>query len=931
MSAGILEFGNTAAQPTGLTTVGTGGTLALAVGGPGQFTAANVNQYYANTLPRVNTVSRSLGIDTTAGDASLGGFNVPAATSVSLNKLGTNALNLGAITRAAGGTANFTVTNGTLTTTTQNTGGSILGGYATFGGNTWAVSAGDGTNPGAITGLAAGSYTPSVAATTAPGSTADVDFQASNTTAYTGQTINSLRFNTAAALTLTLSGTNIITTGGILNTSTVGANNSTITGGTLEGSAAGELIVTNTDASNSIQIASIIANNGTATGLTKSGVGQLGLNSANTYTGPTVINAGILQLQNSFGGKILNTSGVVTAAGASLSFSGGNIGGSESGLVGGVISGAGGVIDNQGNPNTSFTLDKANTYTGPTIMNNRGVLVSSAAAVYDGSGNMISSGVGVNSALTITNFAGDTFLLNSNTQFGSLSTGATAASGATADGIELNGFNLITGGDNTSATFNSPISGGAFPGGGAGAARNIGGNLTKIGAGTQTLGGNNLYTGSTTITGGTLSIATIANGGFATTGTGTGTTANPSNQLTLANATGAVPGQVIEAAILGSGAEVISSVSGNVVTLNGTTTAAATNTPVAFGTANGLGISTNAASNLVLNGGTLQYTGAAASTDRLFTVGATTAGATGTLDASGTGALNFTNTGAIAYGTTNQTRTLGLTGTSTAANTLAPSIADNGAGAVSLNKTGVGSWTLTGNNTYTGTTTVSGGILNATGTGPNKALGGTTGIAINNGGTLLLGAANQASTAAAITVGTTAAQTPASTTGILSVAAGANQGVAATSTGGTVNGSVTTGGTPDGTTTTAGLGALTLSNTATLAFGGANTTLVFGTFTPNGNVLTITGYTNAGAQTAGNSGMANDDRLVFSGDQTSNLADFNFGPGAGVGVGEVALDNNFYEITVSQVPEPSTYVGCLLLLGGAGWSYRRRRSRQVVG
>ncbi len=249
VSAGTLEFVNTAAQPaSGTTTVAAGGALALGVGGAGFYSATNVSQYFTNTLARVNTSSRSLGIDTTAGDFNLGGLTLPTGA-VAINKLGANALNLGAITRAVGSTVDFSVTAGTLTTTTANTGTSILGGYATFGGSTWAVSAGDGTNAGAITGLAAGSYTPSVALTTAPGSTANVDFQVTNTTAYSAQTINSLRFNTAAATTLTLSGATIITSGGILKTSAVGNNGSTITGGTLEGSAGGDLIVINNDTS----------------------------------------------------------------------------------------------------------------------------------------------------------------------------------------------------------------------------------------------------------------------------------------------------------------------------------------------------------------------------------------------------------------------------------------------------------------------------------------------------------------------------------------------------------------------------------------------------------------------------------------------------------------------------------------------------------
>ena len=174
--------------------------------------------------------------------------------------------------------------------------------------------------------------------------------------------------------------------------------------------------------------------------------------------------------------------------------------------------------------------------------------------------------------------------------------------------------------------------------------------LTKTGAGKMVVSGSSAYTGATTVSGGTLSVTSLANG--------------------------------------------------------------AANSPI--------GAATNVAGNLKLgNGTTLQYTGSGSSTDRLFTINGVAAGDSATLDASGTGAVNFTNAGSLAYGTVAQTRTLNLTGTSTAANTLSVLIGNNTTGAVSVTKSGLGTWVLSGANTYTGNTLVSAGVLAL---GNNQAL-----------------------------------------------------------------------------------------------------------------------------------------------------------------------------------------------------------------
>jgi autotransporter-associated beta strand protein len=119
-----------------------------------------------------------------------------------------------------------------------------------------------------------------------------------------------------------------------------------------------------------------------------------------------------------------------------------------------------------------------------------------------------------------------------------------------------------------------------------------------------------------------------------------------------------------------------------------------------------IGTSSNAAENLALfNGGTLRYTGAAVSIDRLFSLGL----GGGALDASGTGALSFTNTGTMGF-IDSGARTLTLKGNNTDANNLSAVIGDNG-GATTLMKEGTGTWILSGTNTFTGVTSVTAGML----------------------------------------------------------------------------------------------------------------------------------------------------------------------------------------------------------------------------
>ena len=151
-----------------------------------------------------------------------------------------------------------------------------------------------------------------------------------------------------------------------------------------------------------------------------------------------------------------------------------------------------------------------------------------------------------------------------------------------------------------------------------------------------------------------------------------------------------------------------------------------------------------ATSNIIFGApaATLRYIGStAASTDRSFTLSSGVGGGA-TLEASGTGAWTIPAAIALNYGTVDQTRTLTLGGTGTAANAYAGTIANNGTGVTSLVKSGTGTWALTANNSFTGPLSITGGRLNLSFIGNGgvaSQVGQSTRVGSNlviNGGTL---------------------------------------------------------------------------------------------------------------------------------------------------------------------------------------------------
>ncbi len=309
------------------------------------------------------------------------------------------------------------------------------------------------------------------------------------------------------------------------------------------------------------------------------------------------------------------------------------------------------------------------------------------------------------------------------------------------------------------------------------------GGFGKIGSGTLVLSGNNTYAGATTVSVGTLKAGSATalpsgagkgdvtvNGKLDTAGfaininglSGSGTVDNSVGNGTVTmgngNAGGTFSGTLTDAvgalsiAKTGNGTQNLTGVS----TLSGNTTVSGgvlslstgwlysnlawQNKTVtvsgggvleiggwADGDGRGIGQLAFAAGNILVNGGTLRYTGSTTSgtSDRGFTVGAGGA----ILDASGAIAWQL-NQGRAFGIVTAAGGTVTLTGP--ANGTLDMTLGGGGG----LVKSGAGTWTLTGTKTYTGATTVSQGELRMNAAHTGGALYTVSGGVLSGTGTI---------------------------------------------------------------------------------------------------------------------------------------------------------------------------------------------------
>lgn len=315
--------------------------------------------------------------------------------------------------------------------------------------------------------------------------------------------------------------------------------------------------------------------------------------------------------------------------------------------------------------------------------------------------------------------------------------------------------------------------------------------LTKAGSGTLTLAGNNLYTGTTVVAAGTLQ---IGNGG--TSGSIAGNINN--NGTLIVNRSNDL---VLNGSITGTGS--LSKIGAGRLTLNGVSSFSGGAT---IGSFTGAGVLRANANNALGSGDVTVGPGGNATSARLELAGGITLSNLITLPQRNNGSVAVQNisgnnrlAGAISIQSGGSSLifqsdagllTLGAISSATGARTptftgsgsgLVSGIIADGAGTVAVVKSGSGTWTFGGVNSYTGSTTV-------------------------NAGTLALGAADRIANGSALILN---------------------------------GGTFATGGFNET------LGALTLSNNASINFGSGTSSLTFaglGTLTA-GTTLTITNWT----------------------------------------------------------------------------------------
>ena len=567
----------------------------------------------------------------------------------------------------------------------------IIGGYAYFTNSTTGAvdfAVVSGSTPfvvGAPTYAATGSFLNTGLPLT--GSTSTVNYlNSASVTTTASETVNSLKLS--GAQTVTLGGVLTIGTGGLLFDDTAGAATVASTSSVFTlGAAASELIVTvaGKTLSNALTISAPIGN--TTASLTKAGSGTLIISGSNYFTGNVNIDEGMVQLSGPNA-----TLGLITTAGNVTALRQGTVLDLNAAGPGGVVTiggltGAGTITNSGGGTNAASTL-------------NIGLLGVTTSTPETFSGLLTNGGTGGAAVLNVTkNGSGTEFLNPLN--------GAFQSTGSSAGSMVLTGTTnttAVTGLSSTTGLFVGEVVTGAniLPGTSVAAINSLTNSVTlsqaattvgsvslDFGTNLSTLGtiGVNTYTGVTTVAQGILSVTSLANIGV-NSGIGAG---NGASNAT--NAASLVLGAYGETGIL----QYIGQNNSSFLTL--------VQSP---------SVVTNRLFTLAGSGG-LDSSGGYGSS----VVGAGTAN---------NAAIWFNNTAPIAFSTPGA-KTLTLQGNSSGDNEIDLKLIDNTIDASSLGVTkgGTGTWVLGNtNNTYSGFTTISGGVLRAQDAGENATTGVTT-------------------------------------------------------------------------------------------------------------------------------------------------------------------------------------------------------------
>ncbi len=739
--------------PTGGVSVASGGTLTLVsntnllhlksvISGAGSVAIAaatgDVVFYGSNTYTGSTTVYGHLyASDTTNNNAIPDASAVIMANALSSTLYLYNSETIGSLTGGGTSGGNVNLFTYTLSVGSDNTSPAAYAGVISGAGNLVKVGSGTFTPSGAntytgtttITGgaLSASSIVVSGGASNLGNATSAILINGAASLTYTGDTATFTRglSMTSNYATLINSSTKLLTVSGNISNSALGylggTGNITVTGVisgagqiALGGPSYGPGVVTLAGANTftglfwirgTVSVETLVAtagssNLGNGTGVVNLDGGILSYTgAAASYTrGFTVTANGGTLLNTTANLLTVTTAGVAATGTLTLNAAGaGNIAFASTAI----ISGAGGVTVNSAGTGGVF-FNNANTYTGTTTIN-AGYLTAASGTLPDAS------------AVVLANVGGATLNLSGNETIGSLSGGAVGSA------VVLGANTLTVGADNTSpAAFAGVISGT--------------GSLVKSGTGVLTLSGTNTYTGTTTISAGTLTASV-------------GSALPDASAVTLANVSGAtlnLASNETIASLAGGGT------TGGTVTLGANSlTVGGANTSTTFaGVISGTGNLTKTGTGTLTLSGANTYTGTTTISAGTLTASGGSAlpdaSAVLLLDTSGA-SLNLATSETIGSlsggGSTGGTITLGANTLTVGANNTSPAAyAGVISGTGSLVKSGTGTFTPSGANTYTGTTTITGGILSASiivvSSGASNLGNATSAVVFNGSGNL---------------------------------------------------------------------------------------------------------------------------------------------------------------------------------------------------